>query len=224
VFGLPFITNRISVNSEHDIVNVRLLSICPPDALRAYFQEGYLVGTEDVTTEYSSKNELDFNNRLIAKFQIGKSDEFWGRGFDKIPREALYPVNDKIDELCRAIQQETGGGVQATELGSFLQEWSAIESYLLSFARAKTEKVYSISDAIRVLQRSEDLPHDLFSKINILRKTRNSAVHKPEALNPGQLVSASVELKSIASEIKNLSTSGGRNENVLEVGIMGDIL
>ena len=42
VFGLPYVTNRISIHSEHDIVNVRLLSICPPQALRPYFQEGYL--------------------------------------------------------------------------------------------------------------------------------------------------------------------------------------
>ena len=51
VFGLPYITNRISINSEHDLINVRLLSICPPDALRPYFQEAYLAGTDDVTTE-----------------------------------------------------------------------------------------------------------------------------------------------------------------------------
>ena len=27
VFGLPYITNRISINSEHDLINIRLLSI-----------------------------------------------------------------------------------------------------------------------------------------------------------------------------------------------------
>ena len=62
-FGLPYITNRISVNSEQDLVNVRLLSICPPDALRPYFQEGYLAGTDEVTTDYDSKDELDFTKR-----------------------------------------------------------------------------------------------------------------------------------------------------------------
>ena len=66
VFGLPYYTNRISINSEHDLVNIRLLSITPPSALRPYFQEGYLVGTEDITNEYESKSELDLNQRLIA--------------------------------------------------------------------------------------------------------------------------------------------------------------
>ena len=42
VFGLPYYHNRISIDSEHDLVNIRLLSIMPPEALRAYFQEGFL--------------------------------------------------------------------------------------------------------------------------------------------------------------------------------------
>lgn len=36
VFGLYYI-NRISHNSEQDLVNIRLLSISPPKALRPYF-------------------------------------------------------------------------------------------------------------------------------------------------------------------------------------------
>ena len=67
VFGLPYVTNRISINSEHDIVNVRLLSIFPPDELRPYFQDGYLAGTEDLTTEYESKTELDFKKLTNCK-------------------------------------------------------------------------------------------------------------------------------------------------------------
>jgi hypothetical protein len=91
VFGPPYLTNRISINSEHDIVNVRLLSICPPSALRPCFQEGYLAGTADVTTDFDSKTELDFRNRLIAKFGISRARTFWGSGFDPIPESALYP-------------------------------------------------------------------------------------------------------------------------------------
>ncbi|MDQ6432856.1 FRG domain-containing protein [Mesorhizobium sp. LHD-90] len=78
VLGLPHVTNRISINSEHEIVNVRLLSICPPAALRPHFQEGYMAGTSDVTTDFDSKTELDFRNRLIAKFAIPDTVAFWG--------------------------------------------------------------------------------------------------------------------------------------------------
>lgn len=97
VFGLPYYTNRISINSEHDLINIRLLSISPPQALRPYFQEGYLVGTDDITNEYSNKGELDLNNRLIAKFEIPNSDDFWGNEFERIPDTALYPDNDIIE-------------------------------------------------------------------------------------------------------------------------------
>ena len=106
IFGLPYITNRISINSEHDIVNVRLLSICPPDALRPYFQDGYLAATEDITTEYDSKTELDFKNRLIAKFLIPNSYNFWGKDFSKIPCSVLYPKGDKVGKLCEEIKEQ----------------------------------------------------------------------------------------------------------------------
>jgi len=78
IFGFPYITNRISINSEHDIVNIRLLSISPPDALRPYFQEGYLAGTTDVTSDYEQKTELDFRNRLIMKFKVPNNNELFG--------------------------------------------------------------------------------------------------------------------------------------------------
>src|SRR5690606_38796111 len=50
--GLPQVSNRISINSEEDLVNVRLLSICPPSALRPHFQEGFLAGTTDVSWDF----------------------------------------------------------------------------------------------------------------------------------------------------------------------------
>lgn len=105
IFGLPYLTNRITINSEHDIINVRLLSICPPTALRPYFQEGYLAGTDNITTRYDQKNELDFNNRLIAKFKIPNDKAFWGSSFNRIPEESLYPANDPIYELCQQVKK-----------------------------------------------------------------------------------------------------------------------
>lgn len=104
IFGLPYFTNRISMNSEHDIINIRLLSICPPTALRPYFQEGYLVGTDGITSNYDSKGELDFNNRLVAKFEIPNNNSFWGDDFHQIPKNSLYPENDPIEKVCDLIK------------------------------------------------------------------------------------------------------------------------
>ena len=107
VFGLPYYINRISHNSEQNLINIRLLSICHPQALRPYFQEGFLVGTEDITYNYGNdKEELDLNNRLIAKFKIPNNTEFWGSEFKKIPKEALYPSKDQIAEICNTIRDE----------------------------------------------------------------------------------------------------------------------
>ena len=103
---MSYYHNRISIDSEHDLVNIRLLSIMPPEALRAYFQEGYLVGTEDISYKYNSKSELDLNNRLIAKFEIKNIDSFWGEGFEQIPTDVLYPDNDIILEICNEIKSE----------------------------------------------------------------------------------------------------------------------
>lgn len=52
VFGLPYYTNRISVNSEHYLTNIRLISIAPPEALRPYFQEGFLIGEDEFNETY----------------------------------------------------------------------------------------------------------------------------------------------------------------------------
>lgn len=187
VFGLPYLTNRISVNSEHDIVNVRLLSICPPDAFRPYFQEGYVAGTDEVTTEYETKDELDFNSRLIAKFKPAEVEAFWGDGFEPIPHSALYPDADRIQAICAEISQEVGNAVRPAQLGKFLQAWSSLESLVLSLARQKKERVYSMQEAIRTLQHAEQLGPMLHMKLDAVRQARNRVVHQPDKVKQEEL-------------------------------------
>ena len=203
-FGLPYITNRISVNSEQDLVNVRLLSICPPDALRPYFQEGYLAGTDEVTTDYESKDELDFTRRLIAKFRIPRNDAFWDGGFAPIPRSALYPDGDRMLALCDEIRSEIGTEVEAGQLGRFLQAWANLEGRLMSLARQRHKRVFSVREAIDLLAREGLLPADLRKRLDGLRATRNIAVHRAADLNPGQLASATAEMESLRSAIQSL--------------------
>ncbi len=105
VFGLPYYSNRITINSEHDLINIRLLSISPPQALRPYFQEGYLIGTTDIMNEFKS-TELDLNQRLFAKFKIKNIDDFWDKEFTAIPKSAIYPDNDDIEKICNKIKEK----------------------------------------------------------------------------------------------------------------------
>lgn len=187
VFGLPYLTNRISINSEHDIVNVRLLSICPPSALRPYFQEGYLAGTADVTTEFDSKTELDFRNRLIAKFAMPRAKTFWGSGFDQIPESALYPKGDSILDLCRTLQTDLASELQPGQVGEFIKEWAKLEEYLLENARRVTERNVSLREAIASLSKRGLLGEEQAYMLDSLRRFRNAVVHQPTTVQPGAL-------------------------------------
>jgi hypothetical protein len=182
VFGLPYLTNRISMNSEQDTVIVRLLSICPPSALRPYFQEGYLAGTPDVTNEYESKNELDFSHRLIAKFKIPNSRAFWGEGLRGLSQEELYPANDEMKDLCDQIRLHeldstpaAGGTLGA--LGAFIAEWAGLERVMMRSAQRGDAKVPSVPQAIQQLKRKERVPSDLALELERLRRFRNEVVH-----------------------------------------------
>lgn len=187
VLGLPYLMNRISINSEHDIVNVRLLSICPPSALRPYFQEGYLAGTADVTTEFESKTEVDFRNRLIAKFAIPRAQVFWGSGFDQIPETALYPKGDQILALCNELKAELRDEFQSGELGDFVREWAELEEYLLENARRVTERNVSVREAISALSKVGKIDSVQAVLFESLRRFRNQVVHQPSKVQSGAL-------------------------------------
>jgi hypothetical protein len=179
VIGLPYLTNRISINSEHDIVNIRLLSICPPQALRPYFQEGFLAGTSDVTTEFDSKTPLDFRNRLVAKFAIPRAKTFWGPGFEQIPETALYPRADQVLELCKGLKADLRDEFQPGELGEFIREWAKLEEYLLENARRVTERNVSVREAIAALANRGKLQEEQAAQLESLRRFRNEVVHGP---------------------------------------------
>jgi len=106
VLGMPWQTDAIGYNTYEELVNLRLLSVCPPQAQRPFFQEGYLSGP---FPNYQLDNpkrveQFDFGRRLIAKFEIPMKDpNFWGVGFNQIPRSKLYQENDKIKLLCEKL-------------------------------------------------------------------------------------------------------------------------
>jgi hypothetical protein len=107
ILGLPQISGSVTASSEHGIQIIRLLSICPPSALRPHFQEGFLVG-EYPTISFKTKaeydrNEFDFGQRLLCKFRLGRRTSFWTKDFPMISKRALYP-NARMDRLHRLAQ------------------------------------------------------------------------------------------------------------------------
>lgn len=99
VLGLPQISGSISVSSEHGIQNIRLLSVCPPVALRPHYQEGHLIG-DYPTLGYDEKveielHEVDFSRRLVCKFKLNPEGDF-----QTIPQEFLFPDSNQ-DRVCK---------------------------------------------------------------------------------------------------------------------------
>lgn len=104
VLGMPYPTGTITYYTEEELINIRLLSASPPQALRPYFQEGYLVGSFPTKPE-KKEPSLDFARRLVAKFEIPTSG-FWSRDYHAIPKNALYPERDEMYKFCKGLVPE----------------------------------------------------------------------------------------------------------------------
>jgi len=206
IFGLPYITNRISINSEHDIVNVRLISISPPDALRPYYQEGYLAGTTDITDDYDQKTELDFRNRLIIKIKIPNNISFWGKEFNRIPDSLLFPTNDEIINLLEPLKELLKKEFMTGDLGDFLEEWSELENLIKNrFADFKDFKRrnYSISKLIGMLNKQNVISKDFFLRFDELRSIRNVLVHEPKRIQREHLPKLIKEIQELKKYFKS---------------------
>jgi len=203
VLGLPYNMNRISINSEEEIVNIRLLSICPPAAPRPYFQEGYMAGTPDVTYDFDSKTELDFRNRLIAKFEIPRiPNNFWRGGFAAIPERALTPPKDPIERLCEDVRKRIHRAQEPPgSLGDFIFTWANLEKWLLDNARRITERNVSVPEAVNVMSRRVRLSKALVAELHALRQVRNMAVHTPQELSLRQIQEAHRRLLDLLKQL-----------------------
>jgi hypothetical protein len=105
VLGLPWPTDAISYNTYEELVNIRLLNICPPQARRPFFQEGYLLGTFPNYKLDDPKRVAQFDpaRRIVAKFEIPTGDAFWGADFKRLPGSKIYPEYDQIKDICQSI-------------------------------------------------------------------------------------------------------------------------
>jgi hypothetical protein len=201
VLGFPYPTNRISINSEEDLVNIRLLSICPPAALRPYFQEGYMAGTPDVTVNFDTKTELDFRNRLIAKFAVPRAKRFWNAGFEATPKSALYPVNDRVEGLCSEVIERMRRAEYVGDVGQLLLEWAKLEEQLLPLARQRTERNVSITEALRALTQQGEISTDVANALDRIRRIRNIAAHTPSKIKTKDIDVALRELRELTKKI-----------------------
>jgi hypothetical protein len=197
VLGFPYPTNRISINSEEDTVNIGLLSICPPAALRPYFQEGYMAGSPDITTNFEIKTELDFRNRLIAKFALPRAKSFRNSGFEATPKSALYPANDRVEVLCKEVIERVRLAENVGDVGELLVEWAKLEERLLPRARQVTERNVSTAEALRALAKEGDISDEMAERLDWIRRIRNIAAHTPSQIKLKDVNEALRELREL---------------------------
>ncbi len=102
VFGLPYPNQSISHYADMGIVLVKLQNICPVQALRPRYQEGYLVGKYPIRPVKSGADNLA--RRLVAKFRLENDDNnFWDKDFQPMPEDVLLPKKDKFEaDLIKA--------------------------------------------------------------------------------------------------------------------------
>jgi len=205
VCGLPYTRGRISLDSEHDLVNVRLLGICPPDALRPVFQEGYLAETYEVTTDYSSKPLLDFNQRLIAKFRIPTNMAFWGAAASAIPQEELYPEEDPLLSIAGTVREflKRAESVGPSEIGHFLELWSTLESAVMELASLYQRTPRTMKNATTVLRKAK-VPDDFLGDLDDVRRIRNRVVRSPKEVSLDELLSARDRIPTLIDRIEVL--------------------
>lgn len=108
VLGLPWPTDSISYNIYEELVNIKLLNICPPQAQRPFFQEGYLLGNfpNYRLDDPARIKQFDPARRIVAKFEIPVNDNFWGRDFKRIPTDKIYPETDRVKTICENLNIE----------------------------------------------------------------------------------------------------------------------
>lgn len=177
IFGLPYYTNRISVNSEHYLTNVRLISISPPDALRPYYQEGFLVGEDEFDKSLGKKMEMDLNRRLIAKFKFKNNDAFWGDAERKLAAKDMYPADDIIADVCEQVKKElyykiAPDWIDKDSFQQYMLKWEEIEKILRHVSLTTEKQNITNASLIKYLGDNE-----LQSELESIRKFRNNLAH-----------------------------------------------
>ncbi len=97
VFGLPYLYGRVSHFLDLDMVLIKLQNVCPTDAHRPRYQEGFLVGRLPFEPYKAAGDNLA--KRLLCKFRLNNSNNnFWDEHFLPIPDDLLFPPQDEYKE------------------------------------------------------------------------------------------------------------------------------
>jgi len=84
-----------------DLQAIRLNSVCPPDARRPHYQEGFLLArTRSFDQAHQLNSTESASSRLVAKFKLIDDGRFWTPDFPPHSTASLLPT-ESDDELQR---------------------------------------------------------------------------------------------------------------------------
>lgn len=108
VLGLPYQSDNITYNTQNELFNIKLNTICTPQALRPLFQEGYVTGHFPISEldNIRRRRYFDFSRRLIAKFKIPNTKNFWDNSVVPLTKKQLLPENDYFNTICMQIKED----------------------------------------------------------------------------------------------------------------------
>lgn len=104
VLGMPHLHGSISFFADDRMTIVKLQNVCPPEALRPHFQEGYLVGRWPRTASKEAGDNCAY--WLVGKYLLDNTGQrFFDEEFPPIPQEAVLPepdpFRDRINNLAK---------------------------------------------------------------------------------------------------------------------------
>lgn len=79
-----------------------MAGVTPPQAKRPYRQEAYAVMSKDVNfKQRDNLDRYDLAKRLVCKFEINDSKDFWGESFNPLSDSFLSPKDDIFYDFMR---------------------------------------------------------------------------------------------------------------------------
>lgn len=104
VLALPWPSINYHNNKEEELYMVRLAGITPPQAKRPYRQEAYAVMSQYVDSKQADDlKRYDLAQRIVCKFEINNSPEFWDDAITPFPESFLAPVDDVF---CKFMKED----------------------------------------------------------------------------------------------------------------------
>ena len=99
LLGFPEFPKTINFSTSEKLSIVRLMGFGVPVALRPYLQQAYSVCPfpHSELDNIDKRDTFDFSRRLVAKFEIENTPDFWTKGFNEIPSTLLTPDSDTMD-------------------------------------------------------------------------------------------------------------------------------